>query len=79
MQATKFKPVAPSRAIRLPLVSNLTGMSRATIWRKVKEDASFPRPFHLSAAITVWDEEEILGWIASKKAETLRGSQAARA
>jgi prophage regulatory protein len=68
MQATKFKPVAISRAIRLPSVSDLTGMSRATIWRKVKKDASFPRPFHLSASITVWDEGEILDWIASKKA-----------
>jgi predicted DNA-binding transcriptional regulator AlpA len=68
MQATKFKPVANSRAIRLPSVSDLTGMSRATIWRKVKEDANFPRPFHLSASITVWDEGEIRDWIASKKA-----------
>jgi prophage regulatory protein len=77
MQANKFKQVASSRAIRLPSVSNLTGMSRATIWRKIKEDSSFPKPFHLSASITVWKEQEIFDWIASKKAETLRGSQAA--
>jgi predicted DNA-binding transcriptional regulator AlpA len=71
MQPTKFKPVASGRAIRLPTVSDLTGMSRATIWRKVKEDTGFPKPFHLSEAITAWDEAEILNWLASKKAEAL--------
>jgi predicted DNA-binding transcriptional regulator AlpA len=78
MLASKSRPVAPSRAIRLPSVSNLTGMSRATIWRKVREDSGFPKPFHLSASITVWDEEEILDWLASKKAEMLCGSRPAK-
>jgi predicted DNA-binding transcriptional regulator AlpA len=65
------------RAVRLPRVCDLTGASRATIWRKVKEDASFPRPFKLSPAITVWDEAEVLQWLTSKKAETLRSLQVA--
>jgi predicted DNA-binding transcriptional regulator AlpA len=58
-----------SRAIRLPRVCDLTGASRATVWRKVKDDATFPKPFHLSTAITCWDEGEVLHWIESKKAE----------
>jgi prophage regulatory protein len=57
-----------SRAIRLPQVMQLTGASRPTIWRWAKSDPTFPRPFHLSAAITCWDEAEILDWIAMKKA-----------
>ena len=56
------------RAIRLPRVCDLTGISRATAWRKVKSDPTFPKPFHLSTAITCWDEGEIVNWIESKKA-----------
>ena len=58
-----------SRAIRLPEVMHLTGASRPTVWRWSKSDPNFPRPFHLSSAITVWDEGEMLAWIATKKAE----------
>ncbi len=60
------------RAIRLPQVQNKTGASPATVWRWVKNDPTFPQPFHLSPSITVWDEAEIDSWIASKKA--LRGA-----
>ena len=59
----------PSRAIRLDRVCDLTGASRATVWRWVSNDGTFPKPFNLSPAITVWDEADVLGWIASKKAQ----------
>jgi prophage regulatory protein len=55
-----------TRAIRLPRVCDLTGASRATIWRWVK-DSTFPAPFHLGPAIAVWDESEVLDWIETKK------------
>ena len=55
------------RAVRLPGVCDLTGASRTTIWRWVKDDPSFPKPFRLSAAVTCWDEGEILEWVKSKK------------
>jgi len=55
------------RAIRLPAVCALTGVSRTTVWRWVREDPDFPKPFRLSAAVTCWDESELLVWIASKK------------
>jgi predicted DNA-binding transcriptional regulator AlpA len=61
------------RAVRLPGVCDLTGVSRTTIWRWVKDDPSFPKPFRLSAAVTCWDEDEILEWITSKK-DARRGS-----
>lgn len=54
------------RAIRLPEVCTLTGMSRATIWRKARA-GSFPQPFHLSHGITTWDEGVVLDWIHSKQ------------
>lgn len=55
------------RAIRLPVVCALTGASRSTIWRWVEANPTFPKPFHLSPAITVWDEAEVLGWLDAKK------------
>ncbi|MBR0671726.1 helix-turn-helix transcriptional regulator [Neoroseomonas soli] len=57
----------PGRAIRLPGVCALTGASRSTIWRWVAADPTFPRPFRLSPAVTVWDEAEVLAWLAAKK------------
>lgn len=56
-----------SRAIRLQGVCDATGASRTTIWRWVKEDPTFPKPFKLSEAVTVWDEDEVRGWLAGRK------------
>lgn len=66
MKPALCKP-ATGRAIRLNEVLHLTGASRPTIWRWARSDPTFPRPFHLSSAITCWDEREVLGWIESKK------------
>lgn len=57
-----------SRAMRLPQVCQLVGASPATVWRWAKHDATFPRPFKVSEAITCWDERELCAWIDSKKA-----------
>jgi predicted DNA-binding transcriptional regulator AlpA len=59
--------VARTRAIRLDRVCELTGASRSTIWRRVLDDPNFPKPFKLSAGITVWDEGDVFSWIAAKK------------
>lgn len=56
-----------SRAIRLPGVCDATGASRTTIWRWVKEDPTFPKPFKLSEAVTVWDENEVLSWVTQQR------------
>lgn len=69
MSLQKSIQVISRRAIRLPEVCALTGASRATIWRLSKSDPAFPKPFKLSAAITCWDEGEILNWIAAKKGQ----------
>ena len=46
-----------------------TGMSKATIWRLVAGDPTFPKPFKLSPGVTVWDEDEADNWLAFKKNE----------
>jgi predicted DNA-binding transcriptional regulator AlpA len=42
-------------------------MSRATIWRRVKEDPSFPRPIKLSEGVTCWSENEVSEWLEKLK------------
>jgi prophage regulatory protein len=68
MKATANTDTNRGRALRLRDVMLLTGASRPTIWRWSKADPSFPKPFHLSPAITCWDEGEVLEWIEHKKA-----------
>lgn len=68
MNTPETSETAPSRALRLRRVCDLTGASRSTVWRWVSSDSSFPKPFHLSPAVTVWDEAEILAWLNAKKA-----------
>jgi predicted DNA-binding transcriptional regulator AlpA len=67
MQPNIANQSSPSRAIRLPEVCRLTGASRASVWRRVHDDPDFPKPFKLSAGITVWDESDVFGWLAAKK------------
>lgn len=73
MRHTFAKPRELGRPVRLPCVCHMTAFSPATVWRKVKNDPRFPRPFKLSEGVTCWDEAEILGWVESRKSE--RGAQ----
>jgi prophage regulatory protein len=67
MPSNKTLQNAPSRAIRLPRVCELTGVSPATVWRFARIDTTFPKPFKISANVTVWRENEIVNWIARKQ------------
>lgn len=66
---TSNQAPAPIRAICLPRVCDLTGASRPTIWRWVRDDVSFPKPFALSAGVTAWDEAEVIAWLHTKKSQ----------
>lgn len=44
------------------------GVSRPTIWRWLKSDPTFPRPFKLSPQCTRWRDDEIVAWEAASKA-----------
>jgi len=62
-----------TRIIRLPRVCEITGASRATIWRWVSIQTlpgipPFPQPFKLGPNLTVWDETEVLAWLDECKA-----------
>lgn len=69
MNTTQPNRNTQTRAIRLPRVCEITASSKATTWRRVQLDPSFPKPYKLSPGITVWDEAEILSWLEAKKAQ----------
>lgn len=50
------------RFLRRTQVEDMTGLARATIYRKMNEGA-FPRPVHLSKSSVRWIEADILAWM----------------
>lgn len=68
MQSTLLRARPAGRALRLPQVCDLIGVSPASIWRWVKQDERFPKPFKVSENVTVWDESELLSWLEDRKA-----------
>lgn len=62
----KDKPIDRSkdRLIRLPEVRHRTGLSTATIYRKMAEDA-FPKHRKLSVHVVAWYESDVDAWIAA--------------
>jgi len=59
------KPV--ERLIRLGEVKRLTGLSSATLYRKISAK-EFPRPVRLGAAARAWALSEVQDWITSRMA-----------
>lgn len=61
--------------IRLRRVSELTGLSRSSIYEKVAA-GTFPAPVKLSARAVAWVEPEVSEWIANRIAERDSGAAA---
>jgi len=49
-----------------------TGLSRSTIYQKVK-DGDFPAPVALGARAVGWIEAEVVAWLASRVAHSRGG------
>ncbi len=56
------------RVVRIKSICQMTGCSPATIWRWVKTDPAFPKPFKLGPNSTGWDDSEIDRWLSARKA-----------
>lgn len=50
------------RILRLPTVMGRTGLSRSTIYLRIKEGA-FPKPVNLGVRAVGWVEAEIQEWL----------------
>ena len=57
------------RILRRPVVEDVTGLSRSTIYQLMSED-KFPRPIKLSKRAVGWHESAITRWLESRAAET---------
>ena len=56
------------RIMRVPEVVQVTGLSKTTIWRRVK-NGDFPAPVRLGSLATRsvgWRESEVKGWLGSR-------------
>lgn len=52
------------KLLRLKQVVELTNLSKATIWRWVR-DGQFPKPIKITNRVTVWKSNDIEAYIAS--------------
>lgn len=52
--------------VRYDEVCRRTGLSRCTIWRKVR-NGEFPKPFPLSGRIKAWTEADLEAWFAARR------------
>lgn len=59
----------PLEIIRLPVVLRFTGLSRTTIWRKVRA-GDFPAPVDLGPNAIGWFAGEIAGWLSDRPRRT---------
>ena len=65
------------RLLRRPEVEELTGLSRASIYRWIG-DGKFPLPVRIGATAVRWKESDITAWIQSLPTATSeRGSSTA--
>lgn len=54
--------------LKIKQVCKKIGMSRATVYRLLKIDQTFPKPLKLGLAAIGWLESDIEAWLISKKA-----------
>lgn len=52
----------------------LGGVSKRTVYRWVRDDGTFPRPFKLGG-LTRWDRSEVLEWVEACKARRDAGAR----
>ncbi|MGK5054848.1 AlpA family phage regulatory protein [Janthinobacterium lividum] len=56
--------------LRIPAVCQMLGLSRVTVWRRVKLDPSFPRPVRLGTSdksAVGFLQHELNAWIAGNR------------
>lgn len=63
-------PSKPGKLIRLPSVSDRTGLGKSSLYAGVKA-GTFPSPVRLSARAVAWRESDVDKWIAERT--TARG------
>lgn len=70
--------IETDRLIRMPELLRLTGLRRATVYKRLKDDRTFPRPVPLSTstargAPVAFVLSEVQGWIEARIASREAG------
>jgi len=65
-QAEGSSRAAFNRCVRIRQVCEMTGMSRASIYRKITE-GTFPKSFKIGERMSVWRVSTIEAWIADRE------------
>ena len=60
------------RMLRAPEVVARTGLSRTTLWRRVRA-GTFPPPTELGANSIGWPESVIMAWVKARPVRTYSG------
>lgn len=66
-------PVGADRLIKLPELFLKTSLSRAEVYRRIKNDPAFPKPIPLGIRSIAFSEAEVTAWVRSRIA--LRDAQ----
>lgn len=61
------------RLLKLPEVCRIVGMSRTTVYERIKRE-TFPRPVDLGSGAVRWRESDVRGWM---RALPIKGQAAA--
>lgn len=59
------KTASVPRFVRLPEVKALTGLSRSTVYERIR-DGQFPKPVGLGGRNVGWVESEVSAWIEAR-------------
>ena len=65
--------IQADRLIRLKEVLRLTGLSRSSLYRKIRA-GTFPESVELGERVVGWWESEVRAWMASRPKSGTRGS-----
>ena len=65
MASIQLEDRLAERLIRIGEVKRLTGLSTATLYRKISAK-EFPRPVQLGVAARAWPMSEVQNWIAGR-------------
>lgn len=57
---------SPIQILRVPAVLKRIGIGRATLYRWLKEDPTFPQPVKIGSHSVGWVEAEINAWLEAR-------------
>lgn len=60
-----FQPAVQTEPLRLPMVMQITGLARSTIYKLISQN-QFPVPIRLSKRAVAWLQSEIENWVSSR-------------